>query len=175
MKKRSLKLRPFPWKCRTCGKQAVTRAVVTYETEREHDGRSYAIVVPYLEVFECGECHARLLSDESREKVTDALRTKAGLLTPKEIREYRRGLSLTQEQLANCLRVAKETVSRWETGGQIQQRAMDLLLRLFFGPPSVRAALAGELENESYQGWIDVVDQEVQNQPQKATPLGQPS
>jgi hypothetical protein len=34
--------------------------------------------------------------------------------------------------LAAHLGVAKETVSRWETGGQIQQRGYDLLLRLYF-------------------------------------------
>jgi putative zinc finger/helix-turn-helix YgiT family protein len=78
------------------------------------------------------------LSDASSEKVTQELRQKAGLLTPTQIRENRKRLGLNQEQLANLLRVAKETVSRWETGGQIQQRAMDLLLRMFFDVPQVR-------------------------------------
>jgi DNA-binding transcriptional regulator YiaG len=48
----------------------------------------------------------------------------------------------TQKELAVQLAVAEATLSRWETGGQIQQRAMDKLLRLFFGLPAVRVALA---------------------------------
>jgi hypothetical protein len=42
------------------------------------------------------------------------------------------------------LRIASATVSRWETGAQIQQRALDLLMRLFFGLSEVRSALADE-------------------------------
>jgi putative zinc finger/helix-turn-helix YgiT family protein len=131
-------MRPFPWKCGTCGKRAVNARSVEYVAVREHDGRAYSLKIPNLDIYECDECHARTLPDASFEKVTDALRAEAGLLTPTEIRENRKRLGLNQEQLANSLRVAKETVSRWETGGQIQQRAMDLLLRVFFGVPQVR-------------------------------------
>jgi putative zinc finger/helix-turn-helix YgiT family protein len=133
--------RPFPWKCRTCGKVAVHEAVTDYATEMEHDGRAYSLNIPSLTVLECKNCLARVLPDEALGKVTDALRTKVGLLSPEAIREKRKLLGLNQEQLANHLNVAKETVSRWETGGQIQQRAMDLLLRLFFGVPEVRSFL----------------------------------
>ena len=133
-----MKPRPFPWRCPTCQKRAVTPTVVDYTTEMEHDGRAYTLLLPRLEVLECGECRARMLPDAASEKIVDALRAQAGLLTPAEIREARKALGLTQEQLASFLRVAKETVSRWETGGQIQQRAMDLLLRVFFGVPEVR-------------------------------------
>jgi putative zinc finger/helix-turn-helix YgiT family protein len=107
----------------------------------EHDGRAYAISVPQLEILECQKCKTRVLPDEAHGKLVDALRIAAGLLTPAEIRERRKQLGLTQEQLANFLRVAKETVSRWETGGQIQQRAMDLLLRAFFDVPELREYL----------------------------------
>lgn len=136
--------RAFPSKCRTCGKHAVKKKVVDYVTEREHDGRTYSFTVPALDILECEECHARVLSGASREKVEEALRVKAGLLTPTNMRENRIRLGYTQERLARELRVAKETVSRWETGGQIQQRAMDLLLRLFFGLPQVRKVLADD-------------------------------
>jgi putative zinc finger/helix-turn-helix YgiT family protein len=130
--------RSYPWKCRNCGNRAVEPAVVDYSAEVEHDGRPYSLEIPNLSILECQVCHSRILTDEAHEKVTEALRAKAGLLTPKEIREQRKLLRLNQEQFAKYLRVAKETVSRWETGGQIQQRAMDLLIRLFFGVPAVR-------------------------------------
>jgi len=43
--------------------------------------------------------------------------------------------------MAELLGVAKETISRWETGALIQSRAMDNLLRLFFESEDVRRRL----------------------------------
>jgi putative zinc finger/helix-turn-helix YgiT family protein len=130
--------RPYPWKCRRCRKQAVHPRVADYSTEIEHDGRIYPVTVPDLPMLECSECHARTLPDASFEQVMGAFRQEAGLLTPSQIRDRRKQLGLTQEQLAGHLRVAEETVCRWEKGAQIQQRSMDLLLRLFFDLPEVR-------------------------------------
>jgi transcriptional regulator with XRE-family HTH domain len=45
--------------------------------------------------------------------------------------------------LARLLGVGEATLSRWETGGQIQQRALDRLLRLYFAVPPARDALDG--------------------------------
>jgi putative zinc finger/helix-turn-helix YgiT family protein len=104
----------------------------------EHDGRSYSLTVPNLAILECEACHERVLSDEAFAKVVDELRRKAGLLFPAEIREKRQQLGLKQGQFAELLGVAKETVSRWETGGQIQQRVMDDLIRAFFDLPELR-------------------------------------
>jgi hypothetical protein len=39
------------------------------------------------------------------------------------------------------LDVSESTLSRWETGAQIQQRAMDKLLRGFFEVPAFRQYL----------------------------------
>ena len=74
--------------------------------------------------------------------------------------------------MLGLLRVAKETVSRWETGAQIQQRAMDLLLRLFFDIPEVRRQLGRDwptIEASSgitfpevilFEGGVDALQQE---------------
>jgi len=134
--------RPYPWKCRTCREGSVNPATVDYTAEMEHDGRSYAITIPRLDILECGTCHARMLPDDAYSKLTDALRCEAGLLMPAQIRMNREALRLTQKQLASHLKVAPETLSRWETGSQIQQRSMDLLLRAFFDLPELRQYLA---------------------------------
>jgi putative zinc finger/helix-turn-helix YgiT family protein len=107
----------------------------------EHDGRAYHVELPALEVLRCGHCGAVVLDDAANEKISEAFRREAGLLTPGEIRQQREALQLTQKQLARLLQVAEATLSRWETGGQIQQRAMDLLLRLFFASADVRRRL----------------------------------
>ncbi len=44
----------------------------------------------------------------------------------------RESLGLTQKQLADFLLISDSTLSRWETGGQIQQKSLDRLLRAFF-------------------------------------------
>ena len=48
---------------------------------------------------------------------------------------------MSQQELAEQLGVAKETISRWETGAMIQSRAMDNLLRLFFESEEARTLL----------------------------------
>jgi len=99
-------------------------------------------MVPGLSILECASCGEQVLPDDALGRVLDKLRSEAGLLTPTEIREQRKQLRLTQEQIASQLNVAKETVSRWETGGQIQQRGFDTLLRVYFRFADVRRYLA---------------------------------
>jgi putative zinc finger/helix-turn-helix YgiT family protein len=136
--------KPFPWKCAGCRQRAVYPDTVDYATTLEHDGRSYDVRVPALEVPRCRHCGKLVMVDSANRAVSDALREAAGLLTPAQIRKNREELGLTQKQLAAHLGVADATVSRWETGAQIQQRSLDRLLRLYFGAPGVRAALADE-------------------------------
>jgi transcriptional regulator with XRE-family HTH domain len=62
-------------------------------------------------------------------------------LQPHEVRAGREGLGLTQKELASYLQIADATLSRWETGAQIQQRSMDRLLRGFFFVPEFRRFL----------------------------------
>jgi putative zinc finger/helix-turn-helix YgiT family protein len=104
----------------------------------EHDGRLYSLTIPNLEILECAVCHNRTLPDAAFARVMEELRVKAGLMNPAEIRANRKRLGFTQEELAKYLGVAKETVSRWETGAQIQQRAMNDLLGAFFNVPELR-------------------------------------
>jgi transcriptional regulator with XRE-family HTH domain len=82
--------------------------------------------------------------DSANRAVSDALRRAAGLLTPGQIRTNREALGLTQKQLAGLLGLADATVSRWETGAQIQQRSLDRFQRVFFAFEEVRVALAEE-------------------------------
>lgn len=139
-------MQPYPWKCRTCREVAVTPTRITYTTEVEHDGRLYSVVVEALNVLQCERCGAVVLDDAGNRAVSAEFRKVAGLLTPEEIQRRREALGLTQNQLAGLLDVAEATVARWESGGQIQQRAMDRLLRLVFDVPECR----------SYLGWRPV-------------------
>ena len=134
-------MKPYPLKCRTCREVAVAPAVVPYAAEVEHDGRAYPVALPALDVLRCGRCGATVLDDAANEKVSDAFRSVAGLLAPAQIRRRREALGLTQKQLSAFLDISESTLSRWETGAQVQQRAMDRLLRGFFEVPELRSYL----------------------------------
>jgi len=134
--------KPFPWKCGHCRQRAVRPAVVSYTCEADHDGRAYTVTVPELNVPRCGNCGELVLDSAANRQITESFRQQLGLLTPEQIRRNRESLGLTQRELAGLLGIAEATLSRWETGGQIQQRALDRLLRLYFSSASVRKALA---------------------------------
>jgi putative zinc finger/helix-turn-helix YgiT family protein len=137
------KSRPFPWKCVRCGERSMQPEEIDYTTEIVHDGRSYQVNVPALRTPRCQNptCREILLDTDANRRITQAFRCAADLLEPDEIRRRREELGLTQAALAARLEVGPATVSRWETGAQIQQRSLDKLLRLYFDLPEVRRAL----------------------------------
>jgi len=58
------------------------------------------------------------------------LYVKLVLLSADEIRTIRDQFNLTQTDLARLLRLGANTVSRWESGRNVQTAAMDILLRM---------------------------------------------
>jgi putative zinc finger/helix-turn-helix YgiT family protein len=138
--------RAYPKRCGKCGQNKMRLATVPYNTTIEHDGRSYHVKIPALSVPHCGNCHAISLDDEADQQISAAFRSEAGLLTPDEIRHGREKLGLTQKQFANLLGVGEATISRWETGGQIQQRAMDRFLRLCLVSPAAVELLQSDFQ-----------------------------
>jgi putative zinc finger/helix-turn-helix YgiT family protein len=137
-----LTVKPYPWKCGTCRQRAVEPAAVSYSEEHSHDGRTYRVTIPDLTVFRCGNCGTVVLGDEANVRISDAVRRAALLLPPDEIRRRREQLGLTQRGLADLLGIADATLSRWETGAQIQQRSFDRFLRLVFDVAPARDYLA---------------------------------
>jgi putative zinc finger/helix-turn-helix YgiT family protein len=126
-----------------CRERAVAPTTLpAYTTALEHDGRKYNVAVADFQVLQCERCGAIILDDSANERLDQALRSEAGILSPTEIRQNREALGLTRQQLADLLRISMFTLTRWETGAQIQQRAMDTLLRLFFQSSEARRLLA---------------------------------
>jgi putative zinc finger/helix-turn-helix YgiT family protein len=133
---------PFPWICGKCRQHAVERQTLPYSTEVQYDGRLYTVDVPEFRVPRCQNCGAMVLDDDANDQITEALRHQLGLLSPQQIRSNHEALGMRQRDLANLLGVGESTVSRWETGSQIQQKSLDKLMRLYFAIPEVRRALA---------------------------------
>jgi putative zinc finger/helix-turn-helix YgiT family protein len=92
------------------------------------------IAVPgtaHLRCPKCGEVVLRFR--DSRRLGEDAImiyRKRHGLLSADEIRAIRQRYGLTQASLAGLLRLGANTISRWESGRNVQTAAMDMLLRM---------------------------------------------
>lgn len=85
----------------------------------------------HLRCPKCGEVVLRL--SDSRRLQEDAIaiyRKKHGLFSADEIRALRQRFGLTQSELARLLRLGANTISRWESGRNVQTEALEMLLRL---------------------------------------------
>ena len=92
------------------------------------------ISVPSAQFLRCPKCGEIVLRfQDSKRLHEDAIaiyRKRHDLLSADEIHEIREGFGLTQANLARLLRLGANTVSRWESGRNVQTAAMDILLRL---------------------------------------------
>lgn len=136
--------RPFPSQCRRCGRKDVVLTTISYDAEIRHDGRTYRFMVPNLEVPVCRACGEKVFSEKVDDQINVALRSHLCLLTPSEMRTALDRLGITPKEAADRLGIAEATLFRWLTNTQIQSRAMDNLLRVFFAFPQVRNALHGQ-------------------------------
>ena len=79
----------------------------------------------------CGEIVLRF--EDSRRLQQDATaiyRKKHGLLSASQIRDIRERFGLTQGDFGRLLHLGANTISRWESGRNVQTEAMEMLLRL---------------------------------------------
>lgn len=92
------------------------------------------IGVPGAAHLQCPKCHEVVLRFRDAKRLgEDAIalyRQKHDLLSADAIRALREHFGLTQADLARLLRLGANTVSRWESGRNVQTAAMDMLLRL---------------------------------------------
>jgi HTH-type transcriptional regulator/antitoxin MqsA len=93
----------------------------------------------------CPKCHEIVLRYEDARRLGEdaiaAYRRKHGLLSASEMRALRERFGLTQAQFASLLRFGANTLSRWESGRNVQTEAMDTLLRLIRDVPGSIAYL----------------------------------
>jgi len=92
------------------------------------------ITVPSASHQKCPKCGEIVLGFKEakrlHEDASEIYRRKHGLLSADEIRAIRERFNLNQADLARLLRLGANTVSRWESGRNVQTAAMDILLRL---------------------------------------------
>jgi putative zinc finger/helix-turn-helix YgiT family protein len=147
--------RPFPRRCGHCGKNEVVMTTVCYDAEVRHDGRLYAFTIRHLDIPVCRACGEKVFTEKVDQQINAALRSHLHLLAPGEMRAALDRVKMTQKEAAERLGIAEATLSRWLSETQIQSRAMDNLLRVFFAFPQVRTALSGH-EQDPQLGTADI-------------------
>ena len=147
--------RPFPWRCRHCGKNEVVMTTTCYDAEIRHDGRLYSLTIPRLDIPVCRACGEKVLTEKVDDQINAALRSHLHLLTPEETRSALERVGMTQKEASERLGIAEATLSRWLNKTQIQSRGMDNLLRVFFAFPQVRNALIGDGQDPQL-GTVDI-------------------
>jgi putative zinc finger/helix-turn-helix YgiT family protein len=115
--------------CPTCGAtMVVKRGTLRLPVNGEE------MAVPSASHLSCPNCGEVVLRFQDSKRLSeDAIsiyRKRHGLLSADEIRAIRERFGLTQADLARLLRLGANTVSRWESGRNVQTAAMDMLLRL---------------------------------------------
>jgi len=115
--------------CPRCGTALVERRSTLKAPVNGED-----VAVPSASHLRCPKCGEIVLrfSDARRlqEDAIAAYRKKHGLLSADEIRALRERFGLTQGDLARLLHLGANTISRWESGRNVQTEAMEMLLRL---------------------------------------------
>jgi DNA-binding transcriptional regulator YiaG len=141
-------------KCSDCRQRAVVpETLAAYAEDMSHDGRTYRVTVQDFDVLKCQNCGAMVFNETANQRLSAALREAVVLLSPEQIRAGRTRIGLSQKAFANAIRIAESTLCRWETGAQIQQRCMDLFLRLVFDIPAVLAYLNLASPPKVVQAW----------------------
>jgi putative zinc finger/helix-turn-helix YgiT family protein len=97
------------------------------------------IAVPGASHRRCPSCGETVLGLDQARRLHEAAhalyRQKHGLLSADEIRALREQLGVTQNALAALLRLGSNTLSRWESGRNVQTASMDVLLRMLRDVP----------------------------------------
>lgn len=127
-------------RCDVCGARSLQRVTVQHEETVTHDGRPQVVRIPDLSVIRCMNPDCRpdhphdtmILDDDALTRISLETYRQLGLLTPPEIRAHRERLDLTQQELADLLRLGGNSLSRWESGAVYQSRSLDTLLRVVF-------------------------------------------
>jgi putative zinc finger/helix-turn-helix YgiT family protein len=120
--------------CPSCGMMMVeTKATLKLPVNGED------VSVPGSAHLKCPKCGEVVLRRDQarclRERALARYRAEHDLLSADEIRAIRERYALTQGQMAALLRLGANTLSRWESGRNVQTAALDVLMRLIRDVP----------------------------------------
>ena len=112
--------------CFQCGGALIQRNIFAIGAR---NGEEFTVET---EGYKCDKCGFETVdsdNDHFTRALSDAYKSRHGLLTGEEIKARRLQLKMTQQKFAEYLNVGVASVKRWENG-QIQEKAFDHLIRL---------------------------------------------
>jgi putative zinc finger/helix-turn-helix YgiT family protein len=125
--------------CPVCGKGVLESRVITERFDYGDGEEKVSVVAENVPVRVCTHCHETFSGPDAARIRHLAICRALGLLTPDEIRAIRERLGLSQVEFAKLTDIGEATISRWERGRLLQNKAMDRYLRLLDrNPDNVR-------------------------------------
>jgi hypothetical protein len=73
--------RPFPWRCRHCGKEKVVPTCVRYDAEFVRDGSLHRFTIPNIEIPTCEACGQKVFTEMVDAQINAALQAEGGPLS----------------------------------------------------------------------------------------------
>jgi putative zinc finger/helix-turn-helix YgiT family protein len=118
-------------RCPNCGHAPLCEETITDRFEYRPDGEEpLSVEVPDVPVEVCPKCGEKYLGPAAARIQHAAVCRALGLLTPAEIQAIWEHLGPTQTEFARLTGIGEATLSRWERGRILPNRAMDRYLRL---------------------------------------------
>lgn len=118
-------------RCPNCGHAPLREETITDRFEYRPDGEEpLTVEVQDVPVEVCPKCGEKYLGPAAVRVQHAAVCRALGLLTPAEIQAIRERLGPTQAEFARLTGIGEATISRWERGRILPNRAMDRYLRL---------------------------------------------
>lgn len=123
--------------CPTCRRGVLKSIRIDDEFDFRVDEGLVHVRAEGVPVEACDVCGEQLSGPEAAAIRHRAVCKTLGLLGPDEVRGVRERMGLTQAQFSKLTGIGEATISRWERGRLLQNRANDRYLRLLASGPEM--------------------------------------
>ena len=134
-------------RCPVCGVGKLKKRVVVEQFTYDGDRGPILVEAKDVPIQVCDACGETFSGPDAAAIRHHAICSALGLLTPAEIKALRERLGKTQQEFAELTGIGEATISRWERGRLLQNRANDNFLRLLALNSSNLHLLAGIAQN----------------------------
>lgn len=136
--------------CPVCGKGSLKKEII----EERFTYKGQSMTIPNYIVYRCNLCGEAIVDKQTLKSSGKQLKNFKckvdGLLTGDQIKDIRRRLGFTQEQMSELLGGGLKSFARYEAGKICQSKAMDNLLRILDKFPQVVQFIQGTSQQGSH-------------------------
>lgn len=129
--------------CPVCGKGVLESRTLTERFDYGEGEEKVPVVAENVPIRVCSHCQETFSGPEAARIRYLAICRALGLLTPDEIRTIRERFGPSQADFARLTGIGEATISRWERGRLLQNKAMDRYVRLLAANPDNVRLLRG--------------------------------